>query len=96
MKKSGSLFGGFLKLLLVCAVLYFIGSMLYITFHRADRAIEPVSAFFKTLGFWGICFVVLVANLFFVGLADIKRGSQIYALFILDVVVCWIIYGLLF
>lgn len=97
MEKQSSFFGGLLKLLLSCVVIYFIGSMLYITFDRADLAVEPVSAFFKTIGFWGICFLVLVANVFFVGLVNnIERGNKIYVLLFFDVVICWIIYGFLF
>jgi hypothetical protein len=94
--KKGSFFGNTLKLLLLAVVSYLAVSMLYITFLRADQAVEPVSAFFKTIGFWGIAFIVLIANFFFVGLLNIKKGGPIYALLILDVVVCWIIYGLLF
>lgn len=96
MKTFGCFIGNTLKVLLILVVVYFIGSMIYITFHRADLAEEPVSAFFKTLGFWGICFIVLIGNFFFVGLTNIKKGGPIYALLVLDVVVCWIIYGLLF
>jgi hypothetical protein len=96
MKTLSSLFGALLKVALACTVTFLIGKMLYITFHRADLAVEPVSAFFKTLGFWGICIAVFVANFIYVGLTSIKRGGPMYALLVLDVFVCWFIYGLMF
>jgi hypothetical protein len=79
-----------------CALILFIGVAGFVTFHRADHMANPDKAFLMTIGFWGICFVTVCAFwMFFRTIGLRSRGPLLLANSII-VVVCWVIYELMF
>jgi len=92
-KKKPSLFSGLLRLLMALAAIYFLITAIVVTFRRTDG---DDTAILKTLGFWGVCVVILVLDMVYIGLTNTKKHSSVITVNLIGVAICWVIYGLMF
>lgn len=88
--------GKFLWGLFQVALVVFIVVALVVTFYRADHMPNPDTAFLKTLGFWGACVASYICFGIMWAILRIKSPGPTVLLHATWVLVCCIIYGLMF
>jgi hypothetical protein len=95
--KKSSLLGGFFRFMAKLAGLCLLVMVIVGTFQRAGHAPKHGDVtVLKTIGFWGICAAVFLLSLVFIGVTDIKRYGAARIILVGDIVVCVIIYALMF
>jgi hypothetical protein len=71
-----------------------LASLFYKSFRRLP--LDDGLATIKTLGFWGLCALVVVLQMIFIGLNKTKGEGLVIATSIASILTCCLAYGLLF